>query len=532
MRALLLLPLPVLFLACDNGGGKDSDVVVKDDSAASSDADADGFSSDEDCNDSDSTVNPGATEICDGLDNNCDGITDDGGSTWYMDADGDSYGDDANTKQSCDTPEGYVSVGGDCKDDDAAIHPNAEELCDELDNNCDGQVDEGVTVGVWYQDADADGYGSDAQVVTACEAPAGYVAAGGDCKDNDPAYNPGASETDCSDSNDYNCDGSVGYADADGDGYAACQECNDGDAQVNPGIAEICDGVDNDCSGSVDDNAIDQQTWYADADADGYGDGSQGQTGCTVPAGYVSSGEDCNDTDPAYNPGAAEVDCTDPNDYNCDGFVGYTDADGDGYAACEDCDDGNPAVQPGAVEVCDGIDNDCSGDVDSDAVDQSSFYADGDGDGYGDDGMAATACSAPEGYVSPGGDCDDQNTAYNPGASETDCADPNDYNCDGFVGYADADGDGFAACEECDDADAAVFPGAVEVCDGIDNDCSGTIDSDAVDRSTWYLDGDADGFGDVGLTTLSCEQPVSYTTDSSDCDDGNALISPAGTEVC
>ncbi|MDP2308506.1 MAG: MopE-related protein [Pseudomonadota bacterium] len=83
------------------------------------------------------------------------------------------------------------------------------------------------------------------------------------------------------------------------------------------------------------------------------------------------------------------------------------------------------------------------------------------------------------------GDCDDASAAYNPGAIEDDCADPADYNCDGSSGLVDADADGFAACEECDDGLGTVNPDADEVCDGADNDCDGTIDIDAIDAGTW-----------------------------------------------
>ena len=76
---------------------------------------------------------------------------------------------------------------------------------------------------------------------------------------------------------------------------------------------------------------------------------------CDAPVGYVADDTDCNDADPAYNPGAVESDCADPSDYNCDGSVGYADGDGDGYGACEDCDDTNADVNPGAMEVCTGF---------------------------------------------------------------------------------------------------------------------------------------------------------------------------------
>ncbi|HND32346.1 MAG TPA: putative metal-binding motif-containing protein, partial [Myxococcota bacterium] len=172
------------------------------------------------------------------------------------------------------------------------------------------------------------------------------------------------------------------------------------------------------------------------------------------------------------------------------------DVDGDGVFAADDCNDSNAAVKPGAPELCDGLDNNCDGNVDgSDATDLRTWYADADGDYYGVDTGAVQSCVAPSGYVAVGGDCNDDSPRYRPGAPEADCTDPNDYNCDGSVAYADADGDGFPACEDCNDASAAIHDGAAERCDGIDQDCDGAVDDDAVDAATWYLDADGDSHG-------------------------------------
>ena len=98
-----------------------------------------------------------------------------------------------------------------------------------------------------------------------------------------------------------------------------------------------------------------------------------------------------------YNPLAVEYDCEDPNDYNCDGSVGYEDADGDGHAACTECDDSNPAVPPDASEICNGIDDDCDNEIDADdsnLADGAIFYGDSDGDGHGGQQYEAIACEA------------------------------------------------------------------------------------------------------------------------------------------
>ncbi|HNC94608.1 MAG TPA: putative metal-binding motif-containing protein, partial [Myxococcota bacterium] len=152
-----------------------------------------------------------------------------------------------------------------------------------------------------------------------------------------------------------------------------------------------------------------------------------------------------------------------------DSSPGKVDADGDGVLAADDCDDSQATVFPGATERCDGLDNDCSGVVDDSVVDGLSVYTDADGDGYGDDALSQTACAAGTGESTEGGDCNDGNAAIHPGAAETDCTDPTDYNCDGSVAAADGDADGFAACEDCNDADAAVSPASPEVCNSVDD---------------------------------------------------------------
>ena len=216
--------------------------------------------------------------------------------------------------------------------------------------------------------------------------------------------------------------------------------------------------------------------WHADADGDGYGDPENIQSACTRPEGYVGNNLDCDDSSVKFHPGAAETDCTDPNDYNCDGSVGYADADGDGAPACRDCDDLDATRSPDEDEVCDGLDNDCNGVVDYPAIDAPTWSIDYDGDGYGreDTSFQIEACQAPDGFVDNADDCDDADANDFPGAYDV---------------YVDADGDGFGAdgetvsvCEleegttteagDCDDADGEINPGALEICnDGIDQDC-------------------------------------------------------------
>ena len=285
------------------------------------------------------------------------------------------------------------------------IFPGANEICDGLDNDCDGGIDE---------DSDGDGDG--------------FTICGGDCNDNNPLIFPGANEI-C-DAVDNNCNGAIDEGfDTDGDGITTCGgDCNDNNPLIFPGANEICDAADNDCDGDIDEGF--------DTDGDG----------------YTTCGGDCVDTNPAINPGATEV--CDGTDNDCDGDIdeGF-DTDGDGYTTCGgDCDDTATAVHPGANEICDAADNDCDGDIDE------GFDTDGDGYAY---------CS----------ECNDHDPAINPGATEI--CDGTDNDCDGDIDEGfDTDGDGYTSCGgDCDDTAASTNPHATEICgDGIDNDCNGFMD--------------------------------------------------------
>ena len=135
-----------------------------------------------------------------------------------------------------------------------------------------------------------------------------------------------------------------------------------------------------------------------------------------------------------------------------------------------------------------GIETDTESKIDYITVEAGSiYYADTDNDGFGDDANTIVACAAPQGYVISGGDCDDSR----------------------------------------DD----VYPDAPELCDGIDNNCNGEFDENAIDMTTWFLDGDNDGFGDVEINMLACEQPAGYVDNAEDCDDSRDDVYPgaAGT---
>ncbi len=512
--------------------------------APAGDLDGDGYDSiadgGTDCDDTNAAVNPGAIEVCNGIDDDCDGTTDVGAAdetTWYTDADADGAGDPASSTAACSAPSGHVADSSDCDDTDATVYPGATEICNGVDDDCDGTVDQGASdASTWYADSDSDGYGDPSTSTSACSAPAGHVA----------------------DSTD----------------------CNDAAAAVNPGASEICNGLDDDCDGTTDVGAIDTSTYYDDLDGDTYGAAASGTSSCSQPAGTVADGTDCDDTNAAVNPAAAEV-CNGLDD-DCDGTTDlgatdastfYADADSDGYgdatsatAACSaptghvadatDCDDTNAAVNPGAIEVCNGLDDDCDGTTDVGAAEELTWYTDADADGYGDASSTTLSCAQPTGTVLDGSDCDDTSAAVNPGATEVcnglddDCDGSTDLGAaDAGTWYTDADADTFGdaassttSCtqpsgtvadgSDCDDTNAAVNPGATEVCNGLDDDCDGSADTGAVDAGTWYADADADSYGDATSSTAACSAPTGHVADASDCNDTDAAVNPGATEVC
>ncbi|MFZ5482495.1 MAG: MopE-related protein [Myxococcota bacterium] len=546
----------------------------------------------DDCNDLEPLAWTNNDESCDSIDNDCDGSIDEGVvSVWYRDNDGDGYGDPGVVANTCSRPAGYVANANDCDDTEILAYTGATETCDSVDNDCDGSVDEGVTT-TYYRDNDGDNYGNPASSVASCSRPTGYVTNANDCNDGEIAAYTGAVEV-C-DSVDNDCDGSTDegvtstyYRDADGDSYGtsstsvnACStpsgyvtnstDCNDAAANANPAATEVCDSIDNDCDGAADEGVT--STYYRDADSDGFGSTTVTTTGCSLPSGYVTNSNDCNDASALAYTGATEV--CDSVDNDCDGSTDegvtttyYADADSDGYGnaatstnACStptgyvsnssDCNDSSAAAYPTATEVCDGIDNDCDSSIDEGVT--NTYYRDADADGYGTSSTTAQGCSVPSGYASNSTDCNDANASINPLATEV--CDLADNDCDGLTDegvtstyYVDADADGYGTttttttgCSvpsgysslstDCNDASSVSYPGAAEICDGLDNDCDGTAD-DGLSTTTWYRDADADGFGDAATTSTGCSQPSGYVADATDCDDTTATTYPGAAEI-
>ena len=497
----------------------------------------------DDCDDSSDMVYPSADEWCDEVDNNCDGVTDeDVTDTFFLDEDGDGFGDAGFTIEACAVPDGYSENADDCNDLEEAIHPDAVEVCDGADNNCDGDTDEDGAEGAttYYLDADLDGFGDPTTSTESCAMPEGYI--------------------------------------------LDDQDCDDHDNDIHPDALEQCDGEDNDCDGVTDEeDAVDAVTFYFDGDSDGFGDPAVTTSACTVPEDHTDNSDDCDDSNELVNPSADEM--CDGTDNDCDGVTDeddatdagtfYEDSDDDGYgdeaattSACalpagyssnaDDCDDNDNDIYPGADEVCDGEDNDCDGAIDGDdAIDIRAFFFDGDLDGYGDPAISMSACAPPSGYVADSSDCDDSTEAIRPDADEF-CNGIDD-DCDGEADegvpvdsslfYIDIDGDGygdadtaFLGCDpgpigvpspgDCDDGDVAISPAVGEMCDGIDNDCDGTIDEpDATDAAVYYRDEDGDGYGNPSDSMMSCSPPSGYVSDGSDCDDGSSTTYPGAPET-
>ncbi|MCG7850124.1 MAG: DUF1566 domain-containing protein, partial [ANME-2 cluster archaeon] len=262
------------------------------------DKDKDGFTKEQgDCNDSDSSINPDATEICgDGIDQDCNGSdlvcqqrnTIEG--TWeggMFPGNGISFEvEEINGENYVISASGwYVAIG--CINEHYSWEAN--DLQNKIVNNeCHIYFPDDLNFG--------DGRGMELHI---------YF-------DSDTElHGTWVGETFCDPLIEgtlraYHC------IDKDNDGYDSCNECDDDNADIHPDADEICDGVDNDCDGEIDEGLF-----YPDKDKDGYGDILDVGQSCPVPEGYVSDNTDCNDNDSTINPGAVEIP-GDGIDQNCD----------------------------------------------------------------------------------------------------------------------------------------------------------------------------------------------------------------------
>ena len=211
----------------------------------------------------------------------------------------------------------------DCDDQDAEVNPDAVEVCNQMDDNCDGQIDEGLTVVRYYFDGDGDGYGVPDPSVVDCSQPSGYVLTFDDCDDTDPLVNPGQMEGPYNGLDD-DCNAATPDDDLDGDGYVLAEDCADMDATISPAAAEICDAIDNNCNSEIDEG-LPLIIGYPDNDGDGYGADALPVEACGLLPGHVENSLDCDDENPAINPNATDI----PNngiDEDCDAADEITDA--------------------------------------------------------------------------------------------------------------------------------------------------------------------------------------------------------------
>ena len=395
-------------------------------------------------------------------------------NTYYIDIDGDGFGNINNSVTDCAQPLGFVLNSGDCNDAEPTIHPGAPEIPNNnIDENCDG-MDTVTAI-----DNDGDGYTDDV-----------------DCNDNNPNINPNATEIP-NNNVDENCDGIILIIDLDGDGFNSDEDCDDSNAGINPSVQEIPNNnVDENCDGVILVIDADGDGWNSDDDCDDT-NAAINPGALEIPNNSIdencdgifsiedldgdgwNSDSDCNDMDADINPTAMEIPNNDV-DENCDGIILIIDNDNDGFNSDEDCNDGDANINPDAEEIANNdIDEDCDGTI---------LVIDIDGDGFNSDE-----------------DCDDMNGSINPDAEEI----PNndiDENCDDIILIIDLDGDGFNSDEDCDDQNGSINPGVEEIPNNdIDEDCDGTV---------LIIDIDGDGFNS-----------------DEDCDDMNASINPDAEEI-
>lgn len=465
----------------------------------------------DDCDDNDDDRYPGNTEVCDaeGHDEDCDLDTLGGPSD--ADKDDDQF-DDAGCCN--ELPDGELACGTDCDDDQSGVNPGSPEACNDIDDNCDGDVDldeDGETLKLnWYEDRDADGHGLTSSLTLACAPPdteTQWVNESGDCLDDPDDENS---------------------------------------AGVNPGVAELCDDrqLDENCSGIIDENCpcLPSDAPRPCGPVDENGDLLLDTNGEPLVTGRCTRGtQSCVDAQWADD---------------CVGWVG---------PIPEICTDENLGEDDD--ENCDGI---TDGDAAPDDL-KETRYRDGDGDGFGLTNDSQFSCEGTGDYTADtGGDCNDDNDEVNSGQVEA-CNGIDD-NCDDildgtvstndmkYVYFRDQDHDDFGLSSDsellcgpsgnyttleggdCDDGEDLVYPTQTEACNGIDDNCNGILDGTSVNndlKSEYYRDKDLDTYGSENTTASYCTgtQPSGWvlppdSEESLDCNDNNPNINPEATETC
>ena len=399
----------------------------------------------------------------------------------------------------------------DCDETDATINPGATEVCDGIDNDCDGAIDNSGG----FADVDGDGYG-DAASPGGCSGGGTYVPNDDDCDDSDAGVNPAGTESD--DGTDEDCDGWV-----DEDfvvvGDIVVNEINRRSSIGGTGVQNNASWVE---LVNTSTRTIDLDNWVF-----ARGTSASGNQVYIDPAAGLS-----------VAPGGYVVLC-DSNDYEgssvsyplaCD-YVWGDESQGVGYVGTYH--DNTLYLRRDADTLAMYIAGDRSTGTAIDSVVyvlgwpnrvRFSMGLDPDSaDATNNDNIAAwcstnagTASTSWRWYDTSATTADEYGT---PGAANYDCA-------------SDIDGDGVTDVTDCDDFDATVYPGATEICDGLDNDCDLSID-EGLGGTVYYADADVDSYGNPATTATACAgAPSGYVLDNTDCDDADAAVNPAAAEVC
>jgi hypothetical protein len=467
------------------------------------------------------------TESCNGVDDDCDGQTDEadasGCTSHYADHDGDEYGTGPAQCLCAPVVPYTAQQDGDCDDGDSSVHPGAAETCDGMDQDCDGETDEGVPGCCAAQATQS--CGADQGVCQTGTQTCGDDRAWGSCLDfsQQPVVFPGEREEACNGVDD-DCDGvtddgfDVGYTCVAGvgacqrSGQKVCASLTATACDALPGVpaVETCDGIDDDCDGQTD----------------------EGLPGCcaigTTRACGVSQGVCIAGTET----------CTAQR----------------AWGSCLDSQ-AQPVVLPGdQAEVCEGIDNDCDGQTDEDfsLILRTGATVTGAGKvcGVGRCSGGVTTCKADgTGIV-----CSTEANATNEVCNnlDDDCNGSTDET--GSGGYMTYDqplcenqngvcagarktanlcvsGSWLACGTAAYQANSASYQAGSEAsCDGKDNDCDGSIDEGL--KTAYYRDADTDGYGSSSMGTQACSQPNGYVLSSMDCDDTRSTVHPGAVELC